>query len=562
MNNKRRNSKNYQILKEILSKSRSSQLPFEARYMIIFAFLYKYCSDSLKSHFLLELENEELTLDEAYKIRKFYEDFKDDAFHMHGYFIKKSDAFMDDVIFNKFNDETFLRQFFEAFSDNVVFEKGSCDEKYFNFIFDTVREEFPFDLYEMDSEKADFIKDIIYSIFKLDITDLEFSFSDVFKSVGDSRLLNVSSNPEYLYQILTSILVSQNPSLGNVYDPFMGNGLSFLGISDLIGLWKSKNYGKESDKVTYCYTIVMLFMSYYNLDSLFVQNEDAFDSIDINGASFDGILSVIPIVIHNYHTSNKNQNLEIAKRHKREELEKVLSSNFNMDLDSFSQDTELNKVLDKLINKMDVDDESNYGFEGEYESINESEFLFLINLIDSLKNDGVMAIAISQNFLFKDSLEILRKYLVFEKNYVDAVINIPTEFGKYKRPQTVIVLRKNKSDDKILFIDMTRDFETKKNRTVVPGLFKKNLLLSDDTIDRMVDTLSNKSVVSKYSNLVSIDEISQNQFNLSVSKYVDTFEGEFINLNDLVEQKREIDLRRDELNCKIEKMMDELNIKL
>ena len=556
----RRNSNNYRILRDILSKSRKAHLPPEARYLIIYAFIYKYYSDFLKSHFLSVIQDEEYTLDEAYRSLNFNAEFRNDAFHMFGYFIEKPDAFFDEVVNTKFNENAFLRQFFNIFQENLIFEDNSNNKKYMDFIFDAVVNEFPFNLYELDLESTTIIKDLILSISKLDVFDPEFAFTDVFEVIGESDILNVNSNPEYIYQILSTILISQKQNLNTIYDPFMGNGLSFLYLSEAFGLWANK-YGKESDKVTYCYTIARLLMSAYNFDKLYLENEDAFESIDIDGTSFDGILSVIPIAIHNYHTSNKNQSLEIAKRHKREELEKMLSNNFNMDSSSFSQDNELNNVLEKLINKMDVDENSVSEFMGEYESLNDSEFLFLINLIDSLKNDGIMAISISQNFLFKDSLKTLRKYLTFEKNYIDAIINIPNEFGRYKRPEVVIVFKKNRKTDKILFIDMSRDFRTRRGRIVVRGSFKSNLLLDKPTLDKMCDVLNNKMVVSKFSSLVSMDEILKNGFNLSVSKYVDTFEGEFIRLKDLVNEKIEIDEKRMLLTKEIDKMMDELNIK-
>ena len=560
MHANRRNSNNYRILRDILSKSRKAHLPPEARYLIIYAFIYKYYSDFLKSHFLSVIQDEEYTLDEAYRSLNFNAEFRNDAFHMFGYFIEKPDAFFDEVVNTKFNENAFLRQFFNIFQENLIFEDNSNNKKYMDFIFDAVVNEFPFNLYELDLESTTIIKDLILSISKLDVFDQEFAFTDVFEVIGESDILNVNSNPEYIYQILSTILISQKQNLNTIYDPFMGNGLSFLYLSEAFGLWANK-YGKESDKVTYCYTIARLLMSAYNFDKLYLENEDAFESIDIDGTSFDGILSVIPIAIHNYHTSNKNQSLEIAKRHKREELEKMLSNNFNMDSSSFSQDNELNNVLEKLINKMDVDENSVSEFMGEYESLNDSEFLFLINLIDSLKNDGIMAISISQNFLFKDSLKTLRKYLTFEKNYIDAIINIPNEFGRYKRPEVVIVFKKNRNTNKILFIDMSRDFRTRRGRIVVRGSFKSNLLLDKPTLDKMCDVLNNKMVVSKFSSLVSMDEILKNGFNLSVSKYVDTFEGEFIRLKDLVNEKIEIDEKRMLLTKETDKMMHELNIK-
>ena len=555
------NSNNYSILKEIISKSRTSHLPYDAQYMVIYAFLYKYCSDSLKDHFHSLIQNKEVTLDEAYRIGALREEFRQDAFHMYGYFIKSPDAFFDEVMNNHFTKDDFFRAFTKIFEGNVEFGPNKGNEKYIRELFEAIEEDFNFEAYDAPSETASTLKDIILSISKLDIFDTAFSFSDVFNSLSDSRLLKTSSNPDYIYQILSAILVSQKGDLSNVYDPFMRNGSSFLSLSDKIGLWKSNNYGKESNRVSYLCAIAKLFLNYYNLDSLFVEWEDATHSADFNQTSFDAILSAIPIKIRNYHTSNKNQSLEIAKRHKRAELEDVLTKNFDIDFDSFSQDAELNRALEKLINKMDVESETSSQFAGEYEPLVDSEFLFLINLINSLKDDGIMAVSISQNFLFKDSLRILRKYLTFEKNYIDAVISIPNEFGRYKRPEAVIVFRKNKKDENIMFVDMTRDFSTTRGPLMVPGMLKKNILLSDETIDRMVDVVINRKDVDKYSQLIGIDEVLSNGFNLSVSKYVDTFEGDFITLKDLEDDKRKIDAKRRELSDKINMMMSELNIK-
>ena len=95
---------------------------------------------------------------------------------------------------------------------------------------------------------------------------------------------------------------------------------------------------------------------------------------------------------------------------------------------------------------------------------------------------------------------------------------------------------------------------------MVQGRFRGNLLLDNPTLDRMCDVLSNRKVESKFSNMASMDDVIKNGFNLSVSKYVDTFEGEFIDLKELVNEKYVIDSRRRELTEKIDKMMNELNI--
>ena len=171
-----------------------------------------------------------------------------------------------------------------------------------------------------------------------------------------------------------------------------------------------------------------------------------------------------------------------------------------------------------------------------------------------------MAVSISQNFLYKNSLQTLRKYLVHEKNYLDTIISIPEELGR-RRPEVVIVFKKNRTDDDILFIDMSKQFKTQKSAKLFPGLFRRNLILANETINKMKDVFINKLTISKFSNVIKLDEIAQNDFNLSVSRYVDTFEEDFIRLDDLTVEKREIDENIENLNLKIEKMMKELDIR-
>ena len=77
----------------------------------------------------------------------------------------------------------------------------------------------------------------------------------------------------------------------------------------------------------------------------------------------------------------------------------------------------------------------------------------------------------------------------------------------------------------------------------------------------MVDALSKRSDIHKYSKVVDFDELIKNDFNLSVSKYVDTFEGKFVSLRNLKQEKYEIDKKCKKLDYQIDAMMRELNIR-
>ena len=505
------------------------------------------------------LQDKEMTLDEAYGNEYYQEILKEDAMHLFGYHIKKPDAFIDEVINNNYSDRFFLSMFFRVFPKNIEFDENSKDKKYFESLFRTLNDELSIKEYEFDNEMDLAIKEVIFAISKLDLFDNVFEFRKIFDLISASRLMHVDSNPEYISQILSTLISCEKTSIKTAYDPFMKDGSSLIHLSDLCETGVTY-FGKEEDKLTYYYTIARFFINIFYLDHVVFKNEDAKQSIDIGGASFDAILSEIPISIKNYYSANKKQSFEMAKRNKRNELEGMLLEKFGMNTDSFSQDSDLNSALENLLEKIDVEKDSEEEFVGEYESLRENEFLFLINLVDSLKDDGIMAICISQNFLYKNSLDILRKYLTYEKNYIDAIISIPEELGR-RKPEVVIVFKKDRTKEDILFIDMSNDFKTQKGDKLFPGLFRRNLILSNETINKMKDVFVNKLTIDKFSNVVKMDDIVKNNFNLSVSRYVDTFEGEFIKLDDLISEKREITENVEKLNLKIEKMMNELDIR-
>ena len=555
---KNENSVNSHILRKLMSQSRRYKLPQQMDYILMYTFLYKYCSDTVKDFLLMELKDKELTIDEAYKEKGYQDQLIFDSLKLNGFYIKSSEAFIEEVVSSNYQKPGFLPDFLKIFPENIIFSSEYHNLDYFDYFFTTIDNEI--DTFEFTQEETRSIGEIVSLISQLDVFDSDFGFSDVFDIISASRLMHIDSNPEYINQILSRIVLCEKKVIGSAYDPFIKDGASIMKLHESIGYDLKYCYGKDSHKLNYFHTLVRFFINNLSFNDVFLKHEDGLDSIDIGGASFDVILSRIPIAIKNYHSSNITQSMEMAKRSKRSELETLLRDNFNMDGDSFKQDSELNRALENLVEKIDLKNGFNDALTGQYESLKQSEFLFLINLADSLNDDGIMAISISENFLFKNSLDILRKYLVYEKNYIDAIIRIPNEIIR-SRPEVVIVLRKNRSNNDILFIDMASDYETQRSGMAYPGLFRKNLILDNRTINRMENVFLNRLTIQKFSNLVSIDEIKDNEFNLSVSRYVDTFEGEFISLDEVIVEKQEIDSNISNLNLKIEKMMDELNIR-
>ena len=275
---------------------------------------------------------------------------------------------------------------------------------------------------------------------------------------------------------------------------------------------------------------------------------------------FDVIVSKIPNDYRYSRGMHSKQNLEAPNPNKKDIKEQVISK---YDLSELGDDEELLNALSILERKVEAVEKSNIvNFQGEYESLIDSEFLFVINMINSLKEDGLMAISVSQNFLFKNSLATLRKFLTHENNYIDTIISLPEKLAGPIRPEVIIVFSKNRKADDVLFINVSDEDNTKPSKNAIPGRLRRNLVLDDSTLDKIVDVFTNRRTIDKFSKLIRLKELSKNDFNLTVSRYVDTYQGTFIRLEDLKSDKQEIDKNLDNLTKKIDMMMDELDINL
>jgi type I restriction enzyme M protein len=130
---------------------------------------------------------------------------------------------------------------------------------------------------------------------------------------------------------------------------------------------------------------------------------------------------------------------------------------------------------------------------------------------------GRMAVVVPHGVLFRGAAEGRIRQKLIEENLLDVVIGLPEKlFYGTGIPAAVLVLRKHKADDKVLFIDASRDFEAGKNQ---------NRLREDDLL-RILDTAAARRTVPKYAHLTSPAEITENDFNLNIPRYVDTFEEE------------------------------------
>lgn len=148
-----------------------------------------------------------------------------------------------------------------------------------------------------------------------------------------------------------------------------------------------------------------------------------------------------------------------------------------------------------------------------------ADFAFVQHMIHHLDDNGTMACVLPHGVLFRGAAEgHIREYLIKNRNYLDAVIGLPANiFYGTSIPTCVLVFKKCREvDDNILFIDASQHFEKDKNQNI----------LTDEHVNKIVDTYKTRTTIDKYSYTATLEEIAENDYNLNIPRYVDTFEEE------------------------------------
>ncbi|MEB5774080.1 type I restriction-modification system subunit M [Aeromonas caviae] len=146
------------------------------------------------------------------------------------------------------------------------------------------------------------------------------------------------------------------------------------------------------------------------------------------------------------------------------------------------------------------------------------DYAFILHMIETLKpKSGRMGVVVPHGVLFRGSSEGKIRQQLIDENLLDAVIGLPEKlFYGTGIPAAILIFKKQKVDDNVLFIDASREFKAGKNQN----------LLSADNIAKIVATYRNGGNVDKYAYLASLKEIKENDYNLNIPRYVDTFEEE------------------------------------
>ncbi len=146
-----------------------------------------------------------------------------------------------------------------------------------------------------------------------------------------------------------------------------------------------------------------------------------------------------------------------------------------------------------------------------------ADFAFLLHGFYHLKNTGTMAILLPHGVLFRGGAEEKIRKIMLENGSIDAVIGLaPNLFYSTGIPVTLIILKKDKTDRSVYFVDASHEFVKKGNKND----------LTEENIERIFRAYQSREDIDKFAHLASFEEIEENGFNLNIPRYVDTFEEE------------------------------------
>ncbi|MGM8975535.1 type I restriction-modification system subunit M [Campylobacter jejuni] len=476
-------------------------------YVLGFLFYYFIC-ENLKSYVLKSFEQDYENLDD-----EMAENGKNIVIQDKGFFIKPSHLFTNMLKNAKLEDlNEKLSEIFKAIESSA---NGSESEKSFRGLFDDL------DLYSNklganNLERNKKILKIMQSISELDLHYNENeidAFGDAYEFLMTMYASNAGKSggefftPQEVSKLLVAITLHNNAKPNKVYDPACGSGSLLLQYKKSLKSDPKKGYfGQEINITTYNLARMNMFLH------------------DVNYTLFD--------IAHGDTLINPSEN------HKELEPFDAIVSNPPYSTKWEGKDNAL-LINDERFNKAGV-----------LAPTSKADLAFVMHSLSWLSEKGSAAIVCFPGVMYRGGAERdIRKYMI-EENFVDCVISLaPNLFFGTGIAVCILVLRKNKTDKNTLFINATEEFIKVTNKN----------MLSKENLENILKLYTDRVEVPHLSKLVSIEEIAKNDYNLSVSSYVEAKDTrEIIDIKALNKEIEEIVKRQSVLRNQIDSLVREL----
>lgn len=310
--------------------------------------------------------------------------------------------------------------------------------------------------------------------------------------------------PQEVSEVLARIVTNGKKQLKNVYDPTCGSGSLLLRVArqvDSVGQF----FGQELNNTTYNLARMNMILHDVNFSRFDIRQEDTLEHPQHAEFRFEAIVANPPF------SANWSAN------------------QIHLQDDRFSQ-------------------------YGKLAPASKADYAFIQHMIYQLDENGAMAVVMPHGVLFRGAAEgHIRQFLIKEKNYLDAVIGLPANlFFGTSIPACVLIFKKcRENPENVLFIDASQLYEKVKNQNK----------LREQDIKKIIDTYNQRKTIDKYSYVAPLSEIKENDYNLNIPRYVDTFEEEEpIDLAEVTSEIKKIDAEMIDIDKKIKQYTDELDI--
>ena len=326
-----------------------------------------------------------------------------------------------------------------------------------------------------EADKNELIIKVLVHLDEIDF-DLENTESDVLGDAYEYLIGQFASGagkkagefytPQQVSSVLAQLVTVGKDKLKSVYDPTCGSGSLLLRVAKEVKD-VSAFYGQEMNPTTFNLCRMNMIMHDVHYKRFDIKNEDTLERPQHYDMRFEAIVANPPF-----------------------------SANWSA-------------------SPLFMNDER-FSAYGKLAPSSKADFAFVQHMVHQLDENGTMAIVLPHGALFRGGAEQhIRKYLIEDRNYLDAVIGLPANlFYGTPIPTCIMVFKKCKENpNDVLFINAAEHFERG----------TQNMLRQVD-IDRIIDTYRERKVIDRYSHLATLQEIDNNEYNLNIPRYVNTFE--------------------------------------
>ncbi|MGF7002422.1 type I restriction system adenine methylase HsdM [Lachnospiraceae bacterium PFB1-21] len=179
-----------------------------------------------------------------------------------------------------------------------------------------------------------------------------------------------------------------------------------------------------------------------------------------------------------------------------------------------------------------------------------ADYAFLLHAYHNLGDNGTMGILLPHGVLFRGQKEEEIRRKLLDDGAIEIIVGLPEKlFKSTSIPVALLILRKNRSDKSVYFVDASREYVKEKAQNV----------LTEKEIEKITSACKAKVEIEKYAHLASLEEIKKNDYNLNIPRYVDTFEPEELKpMSEIVKEMRETDAKIKETEAEFCEMLGQL----